>query len=98
MFLPFELSSSLGLLNRLELSCAKVISLNEGLFEDLDEEGLGLHGDTVFLTGVCNGFVSGKEFKALLKLQGETVAVLLASTGDVLIFGKGGGGKESTLF
>lgn len=46
---------------------------------------------------VCNGFVSGKKFIAFLNLQVESGAVLYAQTGDALIFGKGGGGKESTL-
>ena len=100
MFLACEGSSNLGLLSSLELSRAKFISLDAGLFADLDAEGLNFRGDMVFLSGLRNGFVIGDEFKTLLNLQGEVAMVLLFLNGDVLIVvGKGGSGNGSlTLF
>ena len=100
MFLACECSSNLGLLSSLELSRAKFISLDAGLFADLDAEGLNFRGDMVFLSGLRNGFVIGDEFKTLLNLRGEVAMVLLFLNGDVLIVvGKGGSGNGSlTLF
>ena len=57
VFLTCECSSNLGLLSSLELSCAKFISPDAGLFDDLDAEGLNFRGDMVFLNRVRNGFV-----------------------------------------
>ena len=99
MFLACECSSNLGLLSSLELSRAKFISPDAGLFADLDAEGLNFRGDMVFLSGLRNGFVIGDEFKTLLNLRGEAAMVLLFLNGDVLIVGKGGSGNGSlTLF
>ena len=96
MFLACEGSSNLGLLSSLELSRAKFISPDAGLFADPDAEGLNFRGDMVFLSGVRNGFVIGDEFKTLLNLRGETAMVLLFLNGDVLIVvGKGGSGNGS---
>ena len=77
VFLACECSFDLGLLSSLELSREKFISLDAGLFDDLDAEGLNFRGDMVFLSGVRNGFVNGEEFKTLLNLRGEAGMVLL---------------------
>ena len=99
VFLACECSFDLGLLSSLELSREKFVSLDAGLFDDLDAEGLNFRGDMVFLSGVRNGFVNGEEFKTLLNLRGEAGMVLLFLTGDVLIVGKGRSGNGSvTLF
>ena len=52
VFLACECSSNLGLLSSLELSRAKFISPDAGLFDGLDAEGLIFRGDMVFLSGV----------------------------------------------
>ena len=98
VFLACECSSNLGLLSSLELSRAKFISPDAGLFDGLDAEGLIFRGDMVFLSGVRNGFVIGDEFKTL-NLRGEAAMVLLFLNGDVFVVGKGGSGNRSvTLF
>ena len=84
VFLACECSSNLGLLFSLELSRAKFISPDEGIFVDLDAEGLNFRGDMVLLSGVRNGLLNGEEFKTLLNLRGEAGMVLLFLTGDVL--------------
>ena len=47
----------------LELSRAKFISPDAGLFDDLDAEGLNFRGDMVFLNRLRNGFVIGVSSK-----------------------------------
>ena len=99
VFLACECFSNLGLLFSLELSSAKFISPDEGIFVDLDAEGLNFRGYMVFLSGVRNGLLNGEEFKTLLNLRGEAGMVLLFLTGDVLIANKGGSGNGSvTLY
>ena len=66
VFLACECFSNLGLLFSLELSSAKFISPDEGIFVDLDAEGLNFRGYMVFLSGVRNGLLNGEEFKTLL--------------------------------
>ena len=95
VFLACECSSNLELLSGLELSGAKFIPPDAGLFDVLDAECLNFRGDMVFLSGVRNGFVNGEEFKTLLNLRGEVGIVLLFLTCDVLIVGKGGSGNGS---
>ena len=86
-FLAWGCSSNLGLLSGLELSGTIFISPDAGPSDDLDA-GLNFHGDMVFLSRVCSGFVNGEQFKTLLNLRGEAGMVLLFLTGDVLIVGK----------
>ena len=95
LFLDRECSSNVGLLSSLELSRAKCISVDAELFDDLDAEGLNFRGDTIFLSGVRDGFVNGEEFKTLLNLRGEAGMIFLFLTGDVVIVGKGGSGNGS---